>query len=199
MKCNTCNGTGYVSIGPGIRGIKKCEVCKGTGTITEDKVMTKNTCPVCGTLFPTDDRMDYIPAEEIHFCYYCGADLKRRIGGDTMPDYKKFYEYWRDLYGTGLYISGWHMNGELEDFDNFFDSAVEYMEGVSYIPTFQGKTVNELWEEFGDVPMNPETECIEVSWRGFPSGTHREDIWHWFEEKFGVKVYDLMMGRNTCG
>ena len=54
------------------------------------------------------------------------------------------------------------------------------------------QTTTELWEEFGDVPMNPETECIEVAWCGFPKGTHREDIWHWFEETFGVAVHDLM-------
>lgn len=24
--------------------------------------------------------------------------------------------------------------------------------------------VKELWREFGDVPMDPETECIEVEW-----------------------------------
>lgn len=35
----------------------------------------QDTCPVCGTLFPTDDRMDFIPVEEIHFCYHCGANL----------------------------------------------------------------------------------------------------------------------------
>lgn len=46
-----------------------------------------------------------------------------------MVDYKKFFEYFKDLYGTGLSIIGWHLNGEPEDFDNFFDSAVEYMEG----------------------------------------------------------------------
>lgn len=109
-----------------------------------------------------------------------------------MPDYKKFFEYWHDLYGTGLKIAGWHLNGELEDFDNFFDSAVESMDGVTIMRTFQGKTYTELWEEFGDVPMNPETECIEVAWCGFPKGTHREDIWHWFEATFGVAVHDLM-------
>ena len=52
----------------------------------------------------------------------------------------------------------------------------------------------ELWGEFGDVPMNPETECIDSDWRGFPTGTHREDIWHWFEETFGVSVHKLMYG-----
>lgn len=102
-----------------------------------------------------------------------------------MPDYKKFFEYWHNLYGTGLKIAGWHLNGELEDFDNFFDSAVASMDGVAPMRTFQGKTYTELWEEFGDVPMNPETECTEVTWCGFPKGTHREDIRYWFEETFG--------------
>ena len=47
------------------------------------------------------------------------------------------------------------------------------------------KKVKELWNEFGDVPMNPETECIEEAW---------EEIWHWFEETFDVRVADLMYG-----
>lgn len=56
------------------------------------------------------------------------------------------------------------------------------------------KKVKELWSEFGDVPMNPETECIEEAWHGFPAGTNREEIWHWFEETFDVRVADLMYG-----
>lgn len=54
--------------------------------------------------------------------------------------------------------------------------------------------IKALWEEFGDVPMNPETECIEESWNGFPVGTNREEIWHWFEETLSVRVADLMYG-----
>lgn len=53
-----------------------------------------------------------------------------------------------------------------------------------------------LWMEFGNVPMNPETECIEEEWNGFPPGTRREVIWHWFEDVFDVKVYDLMYGNS---
>ena len=49
-----------------------------------------------------------------------------------------------------------------------------------------------LWHEFGDVPMDPETECIEQDWHGFKAGTHREDIWHWFEEAYSVSVARLM-------
>lgn len=51
-----------------------------------------------------------------------------------------------------------------------------------------------LWKEFGDIPMNPETECIEAEWNGFPAGTHREEIWDWFEETFDVSVAEDLMG-----
>lgn len=49
-----------------------------------------------------------------------------------------------------------------------------------------------LWSEFGDVPMDPETECLEKDWHGFPKGTFREDIWHWFESEFHVSVCVLL-------
>lgn len=55
--------------------------------------------------------------------------------------------------------------------------------------------IKELWEEFGDVPMNPKTECIETKWHGFPAGTHREEIWHWFEDTFDIRVHDLMFDK----
>lgn len=51
-----------------------------------------------------------------------------------------------------------------------------------------------LWEQFEDVPMNPETECIESDWKGFPIGTNREEIWHWFEEQFNISVAKDLMG-----
>lgn len=55
------------------------------------------------------------------------------------------------------------------------------------------KRVREFWLEFGDIQMNPDTECIETEWNGFPSGTHREEIWHWFEETFNVSVAEDLM------
>lgn len=57
---------------------------------------------------------------------------------------------------------------------------------------WQGEDAEMLWRYFGDVPMNPETECIEENWHGFPAGTHREEIWHWFEEKYSLSVAKLM-------
>ena len=53
-----------------------------------------------------------------------------------------------------------------------------------------------LWDEFGDVPMNPETEELEAPWNRFSVGTHREEVWHWFEREFGVVVADLVNGHK---
>lgn len=52
----------------------------------------------------------------------------------------------------------------------------------------------DLWNEFGDEPMNPDTECIDVDWHGFSAGTHREEIWYWFEDEFGISVAVELMG-----
>ena len=52
------------------------------------------------------------------------------------------------------------------------------------------------WEEFGDVPMNPETECIEEPFLDFPAGTHREEIWHWFDEQHSNGVHWLLYCYN---
>lgn len=38
----------------------------------------------------------------------------------------KFKEYFDELYGTGLEVANWHLNGEFEPFDNFYESAMEY-------------------------------------------------------------------------
>lgn len=37
---------------------------------------------------------------------------------------------------------------------------------------------------FTDISMNQETECIETAFMDFPAGTHREEIWHWFDKKY---------------
>lgn len=54
--------------------------------------------------------------------------------------------------------------------------------------------IKNLWLEFGDIPMNPDTECIEEEWNGFAAGTHREEIWSWFEDFYGISVAKDLMG-----
>lgn len=51
------------------------------------------------------------------------------------------------------------------------------------------KTFDELWIEFGDIPIN-EREEIEEPFLHFPEGTDRFEIWHWFEEEYDVTLGD---------
>lgn len=54
------------------------------------------------------------------------------------------------------------------------------------------KILEDLWAQFGDVPMNPETECIEEPFLGFPAGTNREELWRWFDERHSKGVAYLL-------
>ena len=53
------------------------------------------------------------------------------------------------------------------------------MDGLQEIETLRDRDeeLEKLWAEFGDVPMNPETECIEAPFMGWGVGIHREEIW----------------------
>lgn len=50
-----------------------------------------------------------------------------------------------------------------------------------------------LWEEFGDVLIDDD-ECILDDFIGFECGTHREVVWHWFNERYSGGVAKLMFG-----
>ena len=39
---------------------------------------------------------------------------------------EKFKEYFDDLYGKGLEVYGWHLNGEPKPFDDFYEDACKY-------------------------------------------------------------------------
>lgn len=70
---------------------------------------------------------------------------------------------------------------------------VEQENNISVSVYYLDSSIKKLWEEFGDIPMNPDTECIEIDWHGFPVGTHREEIWLWFEETFSLSVAEDLM------
>lgn len=56
--------------------------------------------------------------------------------------------------------------------------------------------LRDLWGEFEDVPMNPETECIEQPFLGWGAGVRREEIWHWFDKRYSGGVYALLYGEG---
>ena len=47
------------------------------------------------------------------------------------------------------------------------------------------------WEQF-DTPITDD-DILEEPFLHFPAGTHRFEVWRWFEEHFGVSVHDDLM------
>ena len=54
--------------------------------------------------------------------------------------------------------------------------------------------LDELWRQFGDVPMNLYTERIESPFLEWKAGTAREEIWRWFDQRYSKGVAYLMYG-----
>lgn len=52
--------------------------------------------------------------------------------------------------------------------------------------------LEELWADFGNAPMDPDTEKLEADFHIFPEGTDREDVWHWFDERHSKGVAYLL-------
>lgn len=46
---------------------------------------------------------------------------------NTAKEYRAFKEFFDALYGRGLTVGNYHLNGALEPFDNFYDKAVDEM------------------------------------------------------------------------
>lgn len=67
-------------------------------------------------------------------------------------------------------------------------------EGLTDIETLRDrdKMLENLWDQFADIPMDPDTEKIEEPFLGFPAGTDREDIWHWFDERHSKGIAYLL-------
>lgn len=78
---------------------------------------------------------------------------------------------------------------------NYADYSAIF-DGLNEIDTLAERDaeLEELWSQFSDIPMDPDTECMEAEFLGFPAGTHREDIWHWFDERYSKGVAHLLYG-----
>lgn len=75
----------------------------------------------------------------------------------------------------------------------------DIQDGLDEIESLRDRdeVLEELWAQFGDVPMNPETECIEEPFMGWGAGVNREEIWHWFDQRYSKGIaYLLYYGRE---
>lgn len=69
-------------------------------------------------------------------------------------------------------------------------------DGLDEIETLRDRDeeLEELWSQFADVPVNPETECIEEPFMGWGVGISREEIWNWFDRRHSKGVAYLLYG-----
>ena len=59
-------------------------------------------------------------------------------------------------------------------------------------PEERDRYLESLWLESSDVPLNPNTECIEEPYLCFSIGTHREEIWRLFDKHHSRGVAYLL-------
>lgn len=67
----------------------------------------------------------------------------------------------------------------------------------SYLQADLNAAAKQLWAEFSDVPVD-QNEELEEPFLRFPKGTHREDVWHWFEANFDLSVATDLMGLESA-
>lgn len=129
---------------------------------------------------------------------YNGTGPKTRFGLVKGKEYHV-------RFGTG-YRNGQHVIRVTMDDDSVYSYAsiqtfmrdwrIADEESPALMDTIKDRDaqLEELWDAFGDIPMNPETEKIEEDFLVFPAGTDREDIWHWFDERYSKGVAYLLYG-----
>lgn len=66
-------------------------------------------------------------AEQLPDCLNIRA-MQENTNSYNLYELKRFKEYFDEMYGKGLEVANWHENGNLEPFDNFYESAIEYVE-----------------------------------------------------------------------
>lgn len=74
----------------------------------------------------------------IHSCKFCpcnsGIECNKKLNEGALDLIKRqkteierlqaFKSYFDELYGKGLEVANWHLNGNTEPFDNFYESAL---------------------------------------------------------------------------
>lgn len=124
---------------------------------------------------------------------------------------KDIREYLRKLYKRGD-IESWryeYLEGndnvikdilmvfqKMEDCNIPYNATMDAAVGevVKKITLDDGK-LEYLWEKLGCV-MIDDNECILEEFLGFTAGTFREEIWHWFDERYSKGVAGLMMKKG---
>lgn len=99
---------------------KNGDIGKVVGLLRRGKDSTDNIL-----LVEIDNKTYMIKQRGLNFLNDIHEDNK---DSQELQRLRKFKAYWDELYGTGLQVANWHQNSQLEDFDNFYDSAMDEYE-----------------------------------------------------------------------
>lgn len=117
-RCETSNGCCYGCPLEDIAAIQNIQVCQDKLITEAYKLIDRQNAEITRLEKENTDK-ERAYTEEYSFRKELGREIKKL---------NAFKEYWDELYGTGLEIAKWHLNGESEPFDNFYDAAMERME-----------------------------------------------------------------------
>lgn len=119
----------------------------------------------------------------------------RRFMGDTDGYNKAAQKHFLENTQAGLMGS----DGVLIQEGVCYD-AESYNAFLSVARPYCDNYLKRLWYELADVPFDDHQESdmtLAEPWHGFPVGTEREEIWHWFDERYSGGVVALLYGRSN--
>lgn len=62
----------------------------------------------------------------------------------------------------------------------------------SRVMELSNRLLEDLWFIFGDCSYDPNTETTDEDFMDFPVGTHKEEIWHMFDDAYSKGIEALL-------
>lgn len=125
-------------------------------------------------------------------CNYCyPVDLKE--GFDIFFDDAKFHNHFDNVDSCILWAA-YKLFVE-EDYKFIWKRII--IKGIDYSKEFftTDKLIEAMWDTLTDVNVD-ENDCIEQDWFVFTTGTEKEYIWHWIDERHSKGVGWIMYNSN---
>lgn len=69
-----------------------------------------------------------------------------------------------------------------------------YLDHLGENSYMDDEMIETVWRGLEDIPMDPDTECLEASYFIFPCRINRMKIWKWFDEHYSKGVRSLLYG-----
>jgi len=129
-------------------------------------------------------------------------EKNRGFGGEIWPCYAEFlnveYQEMKNREKAAVEKGDVVSKTQLERIKSalLLDDYTDVLEALNEIqaPDEKDAAVLEVWNAFADVPMDPETEEMEIPFLHFPAHTARETIWRWFDANYSKGVHALLYG-----